>query len=201
MKKKMSILAALVLAVIVTGYSVSGTYAKYTSTFNGTSDTARVAKWAFKVGDLADSSAAGASNTFTFNLFDTIKDTDGSVEADVASKNTDKVIAPGTQGEFTIALQNLSEVTAMYGIDYTVVNDGNIPIEFSNDGSTWSNDITDVTASETTTKLAMNAGSDTEVTIKWRWAFDGNDTTDTDLGKVGLATVQVKADVTVTQVD
>lgn len=201
MKKKMSILAALVLAVIVTGYSVSGTYAKYTSTFNGTSDTARVAKWAFKVGDLANSSADGASNTFTFNLFDTIKDTDGSVEADVASKNTDKVIAPGTQGEFTIALQNLSEVTAMYGIDYTVVNDGNIPIEFSNDGSTWSSDITDVTASESTTKLAMNAGSDTEVTIQWRWAFVGDDTTDTNLGKAGSATVQVKADVTVTQVD
>ena len=36
MRKRLSILAVLLLAVAISAYSVGGTYAKYTSTFNGT---------------------------------------------------------------------------------------------------------------------------------------------------------------------
>lgn len=199
MKKKMTILAALVLAVVVTAYSVSGTYAKYTSTFTGTSDSARVAKWAFKLND------ADATETFNFEIFDTINEADTTTtEDDVASKGTDTVIAPGTGGSFDIKLTNDSEVTAKYAIDYTITNADSIPLEFAvvKDGEelSWKNSIDDLDISADNAKNIAINGSDT-VTVKWRWAFNGDDTKDTDLGKDGIATVQVQAVVTVTQVD
>ena len=45
MNKKLTVLSVLVLAIAMTAYSVAGTYAKYTTTQNGGSDSARVAKW------------------------------------------------------------------------------------------------------------------------------------------------------------
>ena len=48
MKKRTIALVALVFAVVVTAFSVSGTYARYATKQTGT-DTARVAKW--KVGE------------------------------------------------------------------------------------------------------------------------------------------------------
>lgn len=208
MKKKMSLLVALVLAVVVTGYSVSGTYAKYTSQATGTA-TARVAKWAFDVNDAKKST----QTTFTFDLFKTINDTlDGNEETDVKKAGTGEtaIIAPGTQGSFDIVLTNKSEVTAEYAIDYTVTNTGFIPVEFSVDnGATWTTDLADVVA-DGTTKLAMDNGSNT-ITVQWRWAFVGadsenykaqTDAADTALGEADTAaTLTVTAAVTATQVD
>lgn len=193
--KKMSIFALLLAAVVVTSYSVSGTYAKYTSKFEST-DSARVAKWAFQIND------TDVTNSFTFNLFDTVNDTDGNAETDVKDGgDTETIIAPGTQGSFTIKLANKSEVTAKYAIDYEVTNTNNIPIEFSVDGLNWSSSLSDVAASDTT-KLNMNGGEAT-ITVQWRWTYEGTDrdTTDTTLGSAGTATVTVDADITVTQVD
>ena len=50
MKKKGMLLAGLAGAVLITGAAVSGTYAKYTTTFDG-NGTAQVAKWAIKADD------------------------------------------------------------------------------------------------------------------------------------------------------
>ena len=44
----MGILGGLLMAVVVTGYSVAGTYAKYTSSLDF-ADEARVATWGFKL--------------------------------------------------------------------------------------------------------------------------------------------------------
>jgi len=202
--KKMSIFAMLLAAVLVTSYSVSGTYAKYTSTFEGASSTAKVAKWGFEINE----EEASATTEFEFNLFDTVKDTAGADEEDVKSGN---IIAPGTSGEFDIKLANLSEVNANYAINYTVTNDGKIPVEFSVDGQNWTTSLANVAASDAT-KLAM--GADTTITVQWRWAFNGadsanyndgenkqTDVTDTTLGNAGSATITVKADITVTQID
>lgn len=225
MNKKITVLGGLLMAVVMTAYSVSGTYAKYTSTFTG-SDSARVAKWAFKIGDITNTSAAGAGTTFSFDLFKTINDTDGSKETDVAAPNTTDttnnisgLIAPGTQGSFDIKLQNLSEVTAMYGIKYKVTNTAGIPVEFctvtatetcADTSTAWKASIDEVVADKTNTNLAMNAGSDTTTTVKWRWAFERGaddteknaaDVVDTTLGIDGTATLKVDATVVVTQVD
>ncbi|MBE6158699.1 MAG: hypothetical protein E7159_02620 [Firmicutes bacterium] len=200
MRKRLSILAVLLLAVAISAYSVGGTYAKYTSTIAGSSSTARVAKWAFEVND------AAVTNSFTFNLFDTLKEADTTTaETDVESLDSDKVIAPGTGGQFAVKLSNISEVNAEYTVDYTVTNTSNIPVEFSINGTTWTTDLADVTAT------AINKGADANITVYWRWAFTGadstnyqasqTDVTDTALGSAGAATIAVKADLVVTQVD
>ena len=198
-KKRSSMMVRLVavLAVVMmfTMCFVGGTFAKYTSSATGT-DSATVAKWSFKVGE----TDIAASNEFTFDLFKTIKDSNGTDNETDISPDDGTIIAPGTQGSFNLVLTNASQVTAQYAIDYTVTNTGNIPVQFSVDGGTnWTNDLADVAASDAT-KLAANSGT-TTITVQWKWVFDGNDTTDTNLGKVGTATLEVSAKVTATQVD
>ena len=202
--KKMSLLTVLVAAVALTAYSVSGTYAKYTSTFEG-SDSARVAKWAFQINDKDPE----ADNSFTFNLFETINDTDGTTaETDVAKGTDENIIAPGTSGSFNIKLANNSEVNAQYSISYTVVNTDNIPVEFSVDNvTTLTSNIADLNVADTA--INMNNASD-EVTVQWRWVYErGDDDTakgtnnaaDTALGNAGTATLSVTATIVATQVD
>lgn len=198
MKKKLSILAVLVLAITVTAYSVSGTYAKYTSNAAGTS-TARVAKWAFTV----NSANITKTNTFTFDLFKTVKDSDGAAETDVKVGADENIIAPGTSGSFKIALANASEVNAKYSIAYTVTNDANIPVEFSVNGTDWTKDLT--TLNVTDAAINMTSG-EAEVNVQWRWTYEATDrdAADTTLGVNAVEadqTITVKADVTATQVD
>lgn len=199
MKKKMSILAALVLAVVVTGYSVSGTYAKYTTTFNGTTSAARVASWEITVSDL-NSKTVSATDEFEFDLFKSVSD------ANVKTGTDENIIAPGTTGSFAIQLANKSEVTAEYTVEYTVDNK-NVPLEFSIDnGSTWTTGLADVDDAVT-----MNMGGTDTITIQWRWAFTGDastnytstqtDETDTALGIARSATPTVKAKIVVNQVE
>ena len=198
--KTMKMISITLLVVMIALVLVSGTYAKYTSTASG-SDSARVAKWTFKVGD-----ADITSKTFTFDLFKTINEADGTSDEDDVTGS--KVIAPGTGGSFSIVLKNESEVSAKYGIKYTVTNENEIPVQFSTDGKTWSKSLTDVAASDTDTKLAANNGTKT-ITVQWKWAYeDTNESTkadseekDLELGKAGTATISVSAEVTATQVD
>ena len=160
-KKTRLLTIALILALIAL-ILVASSYAKYLSSGTG-SDTARVAKWSFKVG--------GTDIVTT--------------DTDVVSANTDRVIAPGTSGSFALVLDNKSEVSAKYGIEYTVTNTAKIPVEFSGDGGkTWTESLTDVVASDTDTKLAANGGNKI-ITVQWKWAYEGNDTTDVTLGKDG----------------
>ena len=188
---------ALIIALIAL-ILVASSYAKYLSSGTG-SDSARVAKWSFKVGG----TDVVATDTFTFDLFKTITDTDGkTAETDIVSANSDKVIAPGTSGSFDLVLENKSEVSAKYGIEYTVTNTATIPVQFSVDGGkTWTDSLTNVVASDADTKLAANNGSKT-ITVQWKWAYEGNDdTTDVTLGKDGTAKLQISAKVTATQID
>ena len=204
--KKMSIFAMLLAAVVVTSYSVSGTYAKYTSTFTG-ADTARVAKWAFTVN--CDNMTT-ANNQFTFDLFATV------IDANVKEgTDAEAIIAPGTEGSFTIVLANASEVNAEYTIDYTETNNAGIPVEYSLNGTDWYDNIDalDVTSAEA---IEMNANnSEDPIKVYWRWVYEvaddvdtdaTNETTerndsDTDLGKLGTGTVKVEAKITAVQVD
>ena len=205
-KNGKKITTLLLVAVVALGsYFVSGTYAKYTSSATGTG-TARVAKWDVKLNGNKISDSA----TFTFNLFNTINEANTTTaETHVTSANTDKVIAPGTGGSFDIILLNNSEVDAKYGINFTVTNTANIPVEFSTDGgSSWAATLTNIAADDTNTKLDALTGTVTK-TIKWRWAYErgenatltANDTTDTNLGIDGTATLSVVANVTATQID
>lgn len=212
MNKKITVLGGLLMAVVMTAYSVSGTYAKYTSTFTG-SDSARVAKWAFNIDGTA------VTNTFTFDLFNTIAEADGiTTEEDVMNisdpADGQTVIAPGTGGKFDIKLQNLSEVTAKYYVKLSeTANADSIPIEYSTDGSNYKSlaDINlELKGTEEASAMKPKASEATK-TIYWRWAFTGGestnytatqtDATDTALGVAGTASITVQAEVIVTQVD
>lgn len=199
-KKRSSMMVRLVavLAVVMmfTMCFVGGTFAKYTSSGTGT-DTATVAKWSFKVGE----TDIATTNTFTFDLFKTIKDSDGINNETEMNPVDGSIIAPGTQGSFDLVLTNASQVTAQYAIDYTVTNNNDIPVKFSvDDGTTWTNDLADVAASDST-KLAANSGT-TTIKVQWKWDFNGSDDSfDTALGIGGNAVLTVKAEVTATQVD
>lgn len=189
------LVAVLAVTMMFTMCFVGGTFAKYTSSGTGT-DTATVAKWSFKVGE----TDIATTDTFTFDLFKTIKDSDVNNNETEMNPVDGSIIAPGTQGSFNLVLTNASQVTAQYAIDYTVTNTGNIPVQFSVDGGTnWTNDLADVAASDAT-KLAANSGT-TTITVQWKWVFDGNDANDTALGSAATANLTVAAAVTATQVD
>ena len=92
MKKRTMTLFALLALVTITSYAVSGTYAKYTYNFD-TSDSARVAKW-------------GVNKTISIDLFNDsyiAKDATAN-ETDVASKDGENVVAPGTEGIYAFEL-------------------------------------------------------------------------------------------------
>ena len=102
-------------------------------------------------------------------------------------------------------IKNESEVTAEYTISYKVEG-ASVPLEFStDDGLTWTKTLN---ATEAKT-LSKEDGNDT-VTVQWRWAFSGNESTnytttqtdksDTDLGEVA-STVTVTATLTASQVN
>lgn len=193
------VMAVLSVVMMFTMCFVGGTFAKYTSSVNG-DDTARVAKWQFNFG--ADDTQIGQE--LTFNLFDY---TDANV--DVNGKDDDaKVIAPGTTGSFVLELENVSEVNATYTIVLSETNSNQIPIQYSLDGTSWSDSITDLNSS--LANKTVNIGDHPSYTLYWRWVFEGttsgahvgqNDTSDTNLGTAGTAEVTVNASITVTQVD
>ena len=193
MKKKiytMRIAAGVMTAALLSTCAISSTFAKYTTAQTGT-DSARVAKWDIRINS---ESMKTATTTFVFDLFNTTYDSDSSYT--VKSSGTDNVIAPGTTGSFALVINNRSEVTATYEIDYTVTNSASIPVEFSVDnGTSWTHDLTDVTA----VTLAM--GSSETITVQWKWEFSGDDSTDTGLGEKGTDTLTVSAKVTATQVN
>ncbi len=203
MKKENKLSTIMVIGLFLTMVcviSVAGTYAKYSSSATG-SDTATVAKWSFKVNN-KEIAVTGTPATISFDLFSTINDEDGLAdETDVS----DNKIAPGTSGSFNLELQNTSEVTTQYAIDYTVTkSDSTLPIQFSVDGgTTWTDDLSDIVASDST-KLAIGSAKEV-ITVQWKWAFNDSDTAvDTALGvaaQTTAPTVTVSATVTASQVN
>lgn len=183
--------AVIVLALtLITACLLGSTFAKYTSTAEGSS-SATVATWSWEINDTT------ATSSFTFDLFATVKEADTTTaESDVASGK----IAPGTGGQFTIKIDNLSDVSGNYAISFAETNAAGINIEYSTDGTTWG-DIDSIEVSSTA--IAMTSGTATK-TVYWRWSFyedDAQDTADTTIGVAGTATVAVTATATFTQAD
>ncbi len=201
------IFAILLLIVMLVLMLIVGTYAKYTTEVKG-SDSAVVAKWAWQIND-ADVSKSDTE--FSFNLFDTIKDTDGNNETDVKSTK----IAPGTKGEFEIKVENLSEVNAYYNLTLNETKGqdvANAKIEYSiigtDDATDWTTSIN--TFNLTNTLLEMETGSKT-LTVYWRWAYSpsvAQDDADTIVGFAAAnsasdidKTITIEATLNFTQVD
>ena len=190
MKNKLMRAATILMVLtLMTSCFVGSTFAKYTSTTTAT-DSAKVAKWSILVE--GTEIAVQPEATTTFNLFDTVYEVDATTaDGDVAADR----IAPGTGGQFDFSIENESEVNARYTVTLAATEaNGDIPIEYSLDGTTWETAITDLNGDASLTNIAINMGaaaSDT-ATVYWRWAFTGaesanytstqTDTTDTALG-------------------
>ena len=188
------LVAVLAVTMMFTMCFVGGTFAKYTSSATGT-DSATVAKWSFKVGE----TDIATTNTFAFDLFKTIKDSNGTADETDMSPVDGTIIAPGTRGSFDIVIKNDSQVNATYAIDYTVTNTNNIPVKFSVDGTNWFDDINYLDVRS----VAINMGATATVTVQWMWEFEriDGDTQDTTLGSAASATLTVSAAVSAIQVD
>lgn len=201
--KKNKVLLLGIITVFVAIFSltlVSGTWAKYTSTVSG-ADNAKVAKWEWKVSDLEVKQGMTSTN-FKFDLFNTIKDTAGADETDVK----ENLIAPGTSGEFSFNIANLSEVNAKYYITFEVTQDGTapkVPLKFKlNDAADWSDTLTGIAEGDAVS-IAMETGTGS-VKVQWQWAFEGGeggyDATDTTIG-FAAPNVTVNATLVMVQVD
>ena len=191
--KTMRLASVLLILTLLTTSVISGTFAKYTSTVSG-KDTATVAKWSFTQNG-TELIVAGTPETVAFNLFDTIVDTaTGAADEEVAAN----LIAPGTKGQFKIAITNSSEVDATFSVALAE-NVNNIPLQFSLDGSNWKNNIADLPISGT-----LEIGSGLSETVYWQWIFNGNDGVDTAAGIAAQTSdneVEITATITFTQVD
>jgi len=168
MKKRSLMLTVLLVLVGLTSGYVASTYAKYTSTING-SGTMTVAKWAFATDN--------ETQNYTISIAPTAH----------ASTLVANKIAPGTSGSFNVALNNEnSEV----GVDFTLALDSitNVPhnLKFYKDNSYT----TELVPGTDTITGQLTAGDATglEVPIYWRWLYETdaiatNDPLDTEDGE------------------
>ena len=204
---KMFAIAALLVAVAVTSYSVSGTYAKYTTTLAEQTDSARVAKWKFdqttNIGNLFTASYAASDDASKTDVFSTVD-----------------VVAPGTSGEYKFNLSGVTETN--YTLVANVVATDSIntaeyaPIVYTLDGNAVTDQNADSVVDATDLALAITAlydpakvyaagtVSENIHTIGWSWAIDGDDAKDTVLGNEIVANedshkVSLSVTITATQ--
>ncbi len=208
MKKKMPIIGGLLLAVVVTGYAVSGTYAKFTASETVT-DTARVAKFGLSLKQPTEVSATLFSSVYGENVKTTEK------ESEAENAQTIHVVAPGTSGKYTFYLDSSAIETAYKlsatgttvtnGVQLTTASDSvdYNPIKFAVykgsktlTASDWKDFNNNSLETELNTVLGdtiygpgeTNAFTETNpITIEWKWDYDDstnsgiNDVNDTKL--------------------
>ncbi len=210
MNKKFTVLIGLLMAVAITSYSVSGTYAKFTEDFNASS-SADIAIWDIQFVD----GEGNASKEFVFDLFKTVKDdagtlintthssttTEGEGDAAVTTTTETNVIAPGTSGSFTIKIKNNSDVKAK--VDNITLSDdsGDINIQYSLGDGNWASDLSELDMSAYKTVMNTN-GATVEIPVYWKWAYETGETADAiktnDAKDTSVAGTSIKVDATIT---
>lgn len=177
----MRLFVVLLIATLLSICTLSGTFAKYTSSATG-KDTASIAKWSFTVNDQEIALTAGQTENVDFNLFG----------------ETDK-IAPGMSGSISLKLKNTSEVATVATIDLSETNANNIPIKYSLEETGTYSDINSFDFDD----ASLAVGEEKTVTIYWKWD-SSDDVTDTTIGIAAreastVPTVEVTATVTASQ--
>ena len=215
MKKTKFMRAALLLLVLtlITSCFVGGTFAKYTTSANG-SDTARVAKWGVTV--------APEGATFK-NMYD------NDTSATVVGESSAKVVAPGTKGDMVkMTLTGTPEVAVRVSYEgkveltgWTVTSGFYCPLIIKINGTVVdTSKATDASSFAGAINNAIKgysndyaAGTDLSgkgadsLAITWEWPFstDGNDAKDTELGdaaaKNNASKITIAVATTVTQID
>lgn len=164
MNKKKIVVILIALLMIPMFFSIQGTFAKYKSTVKNT-DNARVAKWNVNVDT-------------TIDLF---KD---SYITGVKSLNNDKVVAPGTEGEYTFTISGAPETNYKLSLDAVGKDDiGRILYDFDDMCpttdidmlalcilSTFSTDV--VYPANQPVDYDTESGEQMTHTIRWRWLYE-----------------------------
>lgn len=216
--KMMRIASVLLVAVILTTCAISGTFAKYVTSGNG-SDSARVAKFGVTV--------TGTAETFAKTYE---KDDTGFTVATNTVVSTEDVVAPGTSGSMAaFTISGTPEVAVNVKFEGTLeLGDKWVdstsayycPIEVTVGTNTYKGlDYADADAFETVVNnaiaaLSVDYAAGTNLStigagapaISWKWAFEGNDDVkDTYLGDQAAAgnaaTISLNVKATVTQID
>lgn len=158
---------ALALTLVTTGM-MGSTLARYVSEVTGTA-TATVAGWSFKVNN--------NDSAFTaIDLGDTTNRTSYNA-TDIESG----VIAPGTTGEFKIAMDGTGSGV---GIDYIIkiapATGTTLPtdLKFTVDGTEKT--LTDMNTTGITGTIDQAADMKKDITVTWEWPFDDTDTADSN---------------------
>lgn len=184
----MRLAAVMLMCVLLTTSVVGGTFAKYV-TSDWEQDKARVAKWGVKVDVEADTAFATAYG----------KDSATTIAQTVVSSNSDKLLAPGTEGTLCTAyITGKPEVAVHITKTPTLVLNGwttngtdyYCPLVITVDGTeyygmddAYRNAQDPVAAFIAAVEGALSAnyevGPNTDLTVynkvEWSWAFEGSD--------------------------
>ena len=216
--KTMRIASILLIAVLMTTCAISGTFAKYVTSDNG-SDSARVAKWGVQVEIANDLNLFGQ----TYAKHDqTVNDQNitNTVAVDTTGGN---LVAPGTDNSITFTISGTPEVAVDVKIEMNVRSDVIIPantdirqgnptdadetvenilaadytpvvftLKKSDDTTVATGTLAQIEAEleALSAKYGPNTKLDETYTLSWAWAFNGgNDAADTYLGNVAAGEV------------
>lgn len=201
-KNIINIAICIIILGVMTMILSTNTYAGFTNE-NSTFKKSRVGNWEI----LIDGKNI-ETEELEINIFDTILDEDGREEKNVKKSSGEKIIAPGTMGKFSWLMENNSDTTAKYKIEYNVEfseNSLKIPFKYGKDTDgdgiveKWTNNVSDLNQYDTI--LKNNQKQSTEE-IWWKWEFEESeeqDKLDTLLGMSGEVKATLKAQIVVEQ--
>lgn len=177
MNQKRIIALLIVIAVVITSFSIRGTYAKYKSSIDLT-DISRVAVW-------------NVNTTQVVDLFRDSYDIDG-----VESVDGTKVIAPGTSGKYTFKIDGTAETNYMLNYE-TEAEDtiGRLKYYFIEGADDTNPDnilaeydsleelVNDIGKNLFQDGIIYESGSENEMeyTIRWEWPADDDSEKDSEL--------------------
>ena len=179
MKKKF--ILGLIITTIISIYSISGTYARYTETLIDKTDSARTAKWDLNITrdiDLFSDSYVNKTN-----------------DQIVKSTNNDFIVAPGTSGEYTFTITGAPETNYTLRIEVLEALDTVGRITYSLDGIYNDLDINTLNfflenlLREYDVYPANKPLKVNKHTISWKWNFyedDEKDKLDTEKGNSAI---------------
>ena len=123
-------------------------------------------------------------------------------EITVQSRNNQKAVAPGTEGDYTFSLQNSGKRNAQYKVWFEAdsnFSNYEIPLEFRISGSNgWMDRRGKWLSAEEFSKISekrkLCPGRNAEYTLYWRWRFErGKDEQDTLYGDFSAGTGNISA--------
>lgn len=184
-QKKQNIKLVLIIFIIISCVITQKTYSRYAYNKNGNNNV-DIAKWNISINDNLNVN----NDVIEFNLFDTVN---------TNLKSDEKLIAPGSNGKFTLEIKNNSEVIVEYILKLTETNNHDIPIEYSLTGldDSWVEDIKEININNE----AIEINKIKLIDIYWRWAYykdKSQNDKDNDL-KNKNANIKIKMNIDVNQ--